>query len=285
MPKLPQRPTDRLPTSPLLKDQWLDWVQYAADIAFWATPRRLPPAENIRATKLIAHRGAHHRDGPRENTLEAFQLAADAGAWGIEFDVRWTRDLVPVVIHDADCQRAFSVALSVGDSDFSELREKVPQVPSLEEVVQRFGKQLHLMIETKCEPWVDQASQQATLSKILSGLAPGDDYHWMGIEIDFLRSFDLVPKKFRIPITFFEVDKFGKIVLEEGYAGLGGHYLLLNNRLLKQFKKAGKQFGVGFPSTENALRREMHRGVEWVFTNDIERVGPIYKKLLAQVNS
>ncbi len=282
--KLPQRPNERLPTSPLIKDQWLDWVQYSADLAFWAIPRRKPTLAQVQATKLIAHRGAHQRYGTRENTLAAFAAAEAAGAWGIEFDVRWTADLVPVVIHDADTARAFAVALTCFDVSFEELRKRAPDVPSLQEVVEQFGGRLHFMIETKSEPWVDKLSQQATLSNILAKLTPGDDYHWMGIDIDFLRDFDLVEKKYRIPITFFEVEKFGEIVLNEGFTGLGGHYLLLHNKLLKRFKAAGKQFGVGFPATENALRREMHRGVEWVFTNDIQRVGPIRQRLLEELS-
>lgn len=283
MLKIPQRPNERLPTSPLLKDQWLDWVQYSADLAFWAIPRRKPTLQQVQATKLIAHRGAHQRVGLRENTLAAFSAAQAAGAWGIEFDVRWTADLVPVVIHDADTERAFDVPLMVSEVSFDELRQQVPDVPSLSEVVDQFGGELHLMIETKCEPWIDQDAQYETLRSILASLAPGTDYHWMGIEINFLRTFDLVEKRFRIPITFFEIEKFGKIVLNEGYAGLGGHYLLLNNKLLKKFKAAGKQFGAGFPASENALRREMHRGVEWVFTNDIQRVGPIRQRLLKEL--
>ena len=47
--------------------------------------------------KVIAHRGDHTIHP--ENTLPAFQAALDANAFGIEFDVRLTADLVPVVFH------------------------------------------------------------------------------------------------------------------------------------------------------------------------------------------
>ena len=49
-------------------------------------------------TAIIAHRGRH--DVARENTLEAFALAREAGADGVELDVRRTRDGVLVVHHD-----------------------------------------------------------------------------------------------------------------------------------------------------------------------------------------
>ena len=52
---------------------------------------------------VIAHRGAS-AVAP-ENTLAAFGLAIDAGADGIEFDVRLSHDGVAVVIHDPRLRR------------------------------------------------------------------------------------------------------------------------------------------------------------------------------------
>lgn len=47
---------------------------------------------------IIGHRGASAH--APENTLAAFQMALDAGAGGIEFDVQLSKDGVPVIIHD-----------------------------------------------------------------------------------------------------------------------------------------------------------------------------------------
>ncbi len=52
---------------------------------------------------IIGHRGASAH--APENTLAAFQMAIDAGADGIEFDVQLASDGVPVVIHDATLKR------------------------------------------------------------------------------------------------------------------------------------------------------------------------------------
>ena len=52
---------------------------------------------------IIGHRGAS-AVAP-ENTMAAFGEAIDVGADGIEFDVRLTRDGVPVVIHDGTLRR------------------------------------------------------------------------------------------------------------------------------------------------------------------------------------
>jgi glycerophosphoryl diester phosphodiesterase len=50
-------------------------------------------------TAVIAHRGASAH--ARENTIEAFELAVELGADGIELDVRRTADGMLVVHHDA----------------------------------------------------------------------------------------------------------------------------------------------------------------------------------------
>lgn len=52
---------------------------------------------------IIGHRGASAH--APENTLAAFQMALDAGADGVEFDVQLSKDGVPVVIHDASLHR------------------------------------------------------------------------------------------------------------------------------------------------------------------------------------
>ncbi len=57
----------------------------------------------MRKPLIIGHRGAS-ADAP-ENTLIAFDQALDAGADGIEFDVRLASDGVPVVIHDSNLKR------------------------------------------------------------------------------------------------------------------------------------------------------------------------------------
>lgn len=69
---------------------------------------------------IIGHRGAS-AVAP-ENTLAAFSRALEDGADGIEFDVRLSRDGVPVVIHDASLKRTAQMDCLVGDLDASELQ-------------------------------------------------------------------------------------------------------------------------------------------------------------------
>ena len=70
---------------------------------------------------ILGHRGAS-AVAP-ENTLAAFSRALHDGADGIEFDVRLSRDHVPVVIHDATLKRTGLIDGVVGQLTAPELGE------------------------------------------------------------------------------------------------------------------------------------------------------------------
>ena len=91
---------------------------------------------------IWGHRGASGH--APENTLPAFQLAADMGADGVELDVQLTRDGIPVVCHDETVDRTGSGAGWLKDFSYSEIRKldfsfgnaayEGVKIPTLEEV-------------------------------------------------------------------------------------------------------------------------------------------------------
>ncbi len=72
-------------------------------------------------TKIWAHRGASG-DAP-ENTLEAFLLAVEQGADGVELDVQLTKDGEIVVIHDETIDRTSNGKGYVKDYTLEELKQ------------------------------------------------------------------------------------------------------------------------------------------------------------------
>ncbi len=103
----------------------------------------------------LAHRGASSL--APENTIEAFRLAVEAGAGGLELDVHLTRDGHVVVIHDATVDRTTDGAGPVSEMTVDELRGfdaghnfspdgglsrpyrgRDVRVPTLEEVLREF---------------------------------------------------------------------------------------------------------------------------------------------------
>lgn len=95
-------------------------------------------------TEVFAHRGASGY--APENTLEAFLLAIEQGADGIELDVQLSKDGVPVVIHDETVDRVTGQSGFVKDFTLQELKEMVvlrerfakyrdARIPTLREVL------------------------------------------------------------------------------------------------------------------------------------------------------
>lgn len=74
-------------------------------------------------TEIFAHRGASGY--APENTLEAFRLAMEQGADGIELDVHLTKDGEVVVIHDETIDRTGNGQGNVRDYTLEELKNSL----------------------------------------------------------------------------------------------------------------------------------------------------------------
>ena len=74
---------------------------------------------HILLSHLVAYRGDH--EDCVENTLQAFQRAVETGARYAECDIQFTRDLIPVVIHDDSLNRLCNSTLKVSELDCTEL--------------------------------------------------------------------------------------------------------------------------------------------------------------------
>jgi glycerophosphoryl diester phosphodiesterase len=89
-----------------------------------------------------------------ENTLRSFRRAVDLGVWGVELDVRLSRDGRLVVIHDQAVDRTTDGRGRVKDLTFAQLRElnagRGERIPEMEEVVDLVrGRGGRLLVELK----------------------------------------------------------------------------------------------------------------------------------------
>lgn len=235
-------------------------------------PRSLPDLAALRACKIIAHRGEHQPQAVIENTLEAFDLACDAGVWGLEVDIRWSRDLVPLVVHDPCGTRLFGDSGCFAELDFAEIRHRMPMVLSLQELIDRYGSRVHLMLEIKDDPYPAPSAQEEILRGHLSGLQPGRDFHLLALDPALFERAGFVPRSCCFPVAELNVGRLSRASLEGGYGGLTGHYVLLGKQLKAAHEAQGQSIGTGFPGSRNALYRELNRGVHWIFTNHAVRL-------------
>jgi len=107
-------------------------------------------------TKILYHRG-DEKNAPA-NTLLAFEAASKGEADGVELDVQFTRDSVPVVFHDRTLGKHSDVTGYLRDYTLSELRkveldipgDNPPQfIPTLEEVLDVIENMEIINIEIK----------------------------------------------------------------------------------------------------------------------------------------
>ena len=240
---------------------------YLVDAFFARWPRTVPALQRLSACKIISHRGQHDNAAILENTLTAFDTAVQAGVWGIEFDIRWTRDLKPMVFHDHDLTRIFNTPQVIQKMDQQALRKQFPLIPTLEEVLERYGHRVHLMVELKKEHYPDPQRQTDMLADLFSGLEPVKEYHFLALDTDMFDHVGFVPTKALLPVSQLNFRTFSRLALTHGYAGVAGHFLLINSRMAAQHQAQGQQVGVGYPRSANSLFREVNRGVDWIFSN------------------
>lgn len=248
---------------------FLDTLEKAIDSFYACVPRQRPDKQWVLKTKVAAHRGAHNNAGSIiENTVSAFDRAVDLGSWGIEFDVQCSADGVPVVHHDLDFKRLFHREERIDQIKWSEFEKILPHIPTLEQVIDRYGKKQKLFIEIK-----ESFNQYDKLPSLLSHLEPIEDFYIISLDETRLRPITSIPREAQLLVSMHNnVKQFCQMVLKKSYGGVLGHYLFLTNRHIQRLDRANKAFGVGFVESKASLYREVSRQIPWIFTNNTAEV-------------
>ncbi len=123
---------------------------------FLIAPKKNSKMDDFKTVKY-AHRGLHgkldYEYYAAENSITAFERAVERG-FGIELDVRLTKDNVAVVFHDDTLERVTNGKGRVKDFMFSELRElslegTADTIPTFEEVLSLIDGKIPLLVELK----------------------------------------------------------------------------------------------------------------------------------------
>jgi glycerophosphoryl diester phosphodiesterase len=98
---------------------------------------------------VISHRGAAGL--ARENTMEALRAGLDAGADMLEFDVRLTKDGIPILAHDFLALRTHNNRSIISRHTLAQLQERFQDQPiiTLKQVLDEFFGVILLNIEIK----------------------------------------------------------------------------------------------------------------------------------------
>jgi glycerophosphoryl diester phosphodiesterase len=243
---------------------------------------------------IIGHRGAS-AVAP-ENTMAAFQEAIAAGADGIEFDVRLSRDGVPVIIHDNSLRRTGGLNDRVADLTWSELqrvdvgswfakKRNLPPgsfadetVPSLAQLFTLFAaNNLLLYLEMKC----DSVAEQAPLARACCHLI---NEHSLETRV-IIECFDLAALKFVKEIdpeiktaALFQPSLSKPSVLSDqsiinqaiaaDASELALHYRLARKRLVQKAKLAGLRLVIWTVDDPTWIERTRAIGIDALITNN-----------------
>lgn len=121
----------------------------------WLCPPPDPRRVGWLRGRTFAHRGLHG-EGRIENSPAAFAAAIEAG-FGIECDVRKSRDGRAVVFHDADLARLTGQAGEVAECDVAtltatRLRGSTDCIPTLRDLLALAAGAVPLLLELKTDP-------------------------------------------------------------------------------------------------------------------------------------
>ena len=251
---------------------------------YWllATLRFMGPRSDPRPIDrplVLAHRGASAH--APDNSIEAYRLAVEQGADGIELDVRFTADGAVVLSHAASIPE-FGALI---DRPFADLRAAHPRVPTLDEMLPE-TENLILNVEIKNSPRDPDFDPEHLMAATIAD--------W--VETNGLESRALV-SSFN-PATVQRVKKLAPgvptgLLLEHGIdigeklrdaADVGHEWLLPRSsalrirpeKLVQDVWASGLRLGTWTVDAPRELRRLRRAGVDAVITNDPKRALAVY---------
>lgn len=190
---------------------------------------------------IIGHRGARGGGAP-ENGLAGLRAGQAADADILEFDVRLTRDKIPVLIHDNFLLRTHHSLSRIHNTTYSELddrtRDSLNPIVTLDEVLAEFGGEILLNLEFK-----DRGSAKRIIPIVEKYIHKKSDWElfifssWFVSELRAIRKLSPYPQlaivqKFN-PLNFLFINK------EIDLSAIGFHRLHVNPFTLAAAKKLG----------------------------------------------
>lgn len=228
-------------------------------------------------TAIYGHRGAA-ADAP-PNTLPAFELAVKQSADGTELDVHITKDGAVVVIHDFTVDATTDGTGTVSDMTLVELKALdagswfAPpfvgvRIPTLDEVFEAVGQQLHINVEIKSMSIEGDGVEQA-----VAGIV---QQHGMADRV-IVSSFNpLVLKRFReimpqVRLGYLFSDEVPEEVIRMAkdltYEAEHPHYSLVDADLVKAAHAVARAVNVWTVNDADEARRLRDLGVDAIITD------------------
>jgi glycerophosphoryl diester phosphodiesterase len=181
---------------------------------------------------LLGHRGSPQQ--ARENTLESFRQALEAGLDGLELDLQCTRDGVLAVHHDFELE-----GHPISSLDWTSLQQQAPWMPRLEQVLELAEgfPQAWLNLELKSQPGPSDG-REALLVQALRAW-PGRSRVWIS-SFDPLALIRLHRLEVGVPLALlYSEGEMEELAPCLPLQGVHPHFALLSQSKVAQLKARG----------------------------------------------
>lgn len=228
-----------------------------------------------RPTLVIAHRGASaYRP---ENTLPAYDLAVELRADMIEIDLHRTRDGAVVVTHDADLA-GLGGRGEIADATLADVRALDAgggaRVPTLDEVLDRYGHRIPFNLELKRSSAGDYAGLEAQALEAVARRGLLERTLFSSFYDRVLARLRGLSPRARIGLLISH--KHPIAILERaqmlGAEAINPEDAVATPELVAAAHAAGLDVHVFTVDAEAALRRFVTLGVDGIFTNVPDRL-------------
>jgi glycerophosphoryl diester phosphodiesterase len=246
---------------------------------------------------IIAHRGSSAH--APENTFAAFKRAIDEGADGIEFDVRLSKNGVPVVFHDRTLSRtalrdgevAKYTAAELSHIDngswFNDAYPKRARTEFAEETVRTFEETLEFIKGFKGRVFVELKCSEVNVEKLSRAVCEVINRSPLKPQI-VVKSFKLVAIPFikalcpevrtaalfapKIMTILRKEKHLVMIAAEIGADELSLHYSLATRKLMKKAGQLGFPVAIWTADSPRWVKRGAKLGIQSIITNNPARL-------------
>jgi glycerophosphoryl diester phosphodiesterase len=221
--------------------------------------------------KIYAHRGASY-DFP-EMTMAAYENAINQGADGLECDLRLSKDLVPVLWHDATMDRCAKTAAVISESTYDQIRKIYPQILTLDELLDfAISTKKSLLLETKHPVPTGTLIEEIIVARIN---LKKSEIEKSGIKISIMSFSWFALEKVKridpsIDLVFLLHESTPSIAIRFTSAktiGPGIEQLRKKPSLALDIKKSGRALSVWTVDAESDVNLCRHLGVDNLITN------------------
>ena len=83
---------------------------------------------------------------------------------------------------------------------------------------------------------------------------------------------DFAPPGTCVAVAQVNVAAMSQLALKNKYGGMACHYAFMSRRRMRAHQQRGQHVGTAYIRSRNSLFREIHRGVDWLFSNHAVKV-------------